>query len=145
MSMAIAYQMKKRARQDRDEDMGPCKMCEGGSCPKHMMAKGGEVRHDEDDEHDIVSRIMKKRSYSEGGRIANEDHGEDDGKLAGFLPNEFDELTLDDDLEDHDSEKNSGDELGDHQEDDDRRDIVSRIMKSRKLRDKMPGTMRMGN
>jgi hypothetical protein len=44
----------------------------------------------------------------------------------------------DDDLEQHYTGENSGDELGNAQEDEDRRDIVSRIMKSRRLKDRLP-------
>lgn len=100
----------------------------------NLYAEGGDV-DEEHDEHDMVSRIMKQRSnhYSEGGRVANEDHIE-----ADFEPNEFDDLAKDDHLEFHDTGANSGDELGDEQEDEDRHDIVSRIMKSRKLKDRNP-------
>ena len=133
-----------------------CHMCAGGSCPKHMT-DGGEVRgrkwsdmgreiepsHEypeerEVEDDDMVTRIMKKRRYSEGGRVANEDHGPRDSRLAGFEQNEFDDLALRDDLEDSDTGRNSGDEIGDRREDKDNRDIVSRIMESRKLKNRMP-------
>ncbi len=180
-SLAIAYSMKKKAKKmaeggyvHEEEASGyeemPCRMCEGGSCPKHMMAEGGEVEDWKDDEHtgediagrlkrgprtrfeeyeerepeeesheddDLVGRILKKR-MSKGGMVANEDHGPMDDRLAGFDQNEFDDLSLRDDLEFHDTGANSGDEIGDKQEDEDRRDIVSRIMKSRSMKDRMP-------
>lgn len=103
----------------------------------NLYAEGGDV-DEEHDEHDMVSRIMKQRSnhYSEGGRVANEDHIE-----ADFEPNEFDDLAKDDHLEFHDTGANSGDELGDEQEDEDRHDIVSRIMKSRRKMDRLPHPM----
>lgn len=81
----------------------------------------------------MVDRIMKKRGYSKGGRVAN-----DTGNTADFKPNEFDDLALRDDLEGGYDGANSGDELGNAQEDEDRRDIVSRIMRSRAKRDRMP-------
>lgn len=81
---------------------------------------------------DIVDHIMKKH-YSHGGVVANEDHD-----MADFHPNQFDDLVLDDHLEEHYTGKNSGDELGNEQEDHDRRDIVHSIMKSRKKKDRLP-------
>jgi hypothetical protein len=86
----------------------------------------------EDADDDLVMRIMRKR-YSEGGQVANQDK-----EITGDMPNEFDVLHLDDGLEFHDTGANSGDELGDAQEDEDRRDIVSRIMKSRAKKDRLP-------
>ncbi len=83
-----------------------------------------------------VNKIAK--SFSEGGRVANSDHGVDDSRLAGFSPNEFDDLSLRDDLEFSYTGANSGDEISDEQEDKDRRDIVSRIMRSRSKKDRMP-------
>jgi len=94
---------------------------------RENLACGGEVGED-----DMISKIMAKH-YSEGGRLANKTE-----ITADFEPNEFDELDLDDDLEQHDTGANSGDELGDHQEDEDRHDIVSKIMRSRAKRDKLP-------
>lgn len=83
----------------------------------------------------IVKRIMmgRMKGFSQGGKVANSDMPE-----ADFMPNEFDDLHLRDDLEQHDTGANSGDEMGDEQEDHDRKDIVSRIMKSRKKKDRMP-------
>jgi hypothetical protein len=108
-----------------------------------MMAEGGQITDNwqsDDHEMDMVGRIMKQRQmhYSEGGKVANQEHGEMDDGLAGFKQNEFDDLVLDDDLDFEYTGANSGDELGDTREDDDRRDIVSRVMKSRRLKDRLP-------
>ncbi len=133
MSMAVKYQMKKK--------------CYGGK-----MAEGGQVTHagyqSECDEHcvqpcdvhempkesnpmsedeDMVERVMKKRMMSQGGKVANEDEIE-----AGFMPNEFDDLALRDDLEFSYTGKNSGDELGDTDPDKEKNDLVARAMMKRK-------------
>lgn len=95
-----------------------------------------ELRHmpivPEYSEGGVVDRVMKKR-YSEGGRVANTDE-----LTADFDPMEFDYLHLRDDLEFSETGDNSGDFLGDEQEDEDRRDIVSRVMRSRAKQDRMP-------
>lgn len=84
------------------------------------------------EDNDMISRIMKQR-YSKGGRVAN-----DTPPVADFEDNQFDDLVKRDDLEQHYTGENSGDEIGNAQEDEDRRDIVARIMKSRRLKDRMP-------
>ena len=94
---------------------------------KEIEAKQGSPASEE-----MVGRIMKKH-MSKGGQVAN-----DDLPTADFDPNEFDDLHLDDSLEFHETGANSGDELGDAQEDEDRRDIVKKIMRSRSKKDKMP-------
>lgn len=120
---------------------------QGGGQGFHSESYMGRVNdpHDEyqpvEPGEDMVGRIMKQRqmSYSEGGKVANSDHGVDDSKLADFSPNEFDDLTLRDDLSsDYGDDDNSGDALGNSQEDKDRSDIVARIMSSRKKKDRMP-------
>ena len=102
------------------------------------------IHHDEDD---LVARIMHMPSkdfshearLSMGGRVANADHGMNDEDLAGFSPNEFDDLVLRDDLEStYGEDDNSGDALSDAQEDHDRQDIVARIMASQRKKSKMP-------
>lgn len=117
---------------------------------RKYLAEGGDVKfnheeeesgyeempgHSEDDMGDLVERIMKMRMkhYSKGGRVANEDE-----PMADFEEAEFDLLPEEDDLEFHYTGKNSGDEDGDEAEDHDRKDIVERIMKSRKKKDRMP-------
>lgn len=91
----------------------------------------------QDDHEDMVGHIMKKRQmhFSKGGRVAN-DVGT--GEEADAMPNQFDDLVKDDGLEEHYTGKNSGDEVGDAAEDEDRRDIVAMIMKSRKKKDRLP-------
>lgn len=100
--------------------------------PEHMDPHAVE---NQDDHEDMIGRIMKQRArhFSKGGRVSN-----DTPVTADFEDNQFDDLVKDDDLEEHYTGANSGDEIGDHQEDEDRRDIVSRIMKSRRLKDRLP-------
>lgn len=93
------------------------------SDPMRKMADGG----------DIISRAMKKCKYSKGGMVANETP-----ITAGFKPNEFDDLALRDDIESSYTGENSGDDLGSMEEDDRRRDIVSRVMRSRMKKDRLP-------
>lgn len=119
---------------------------------KKPMAKGGSVHEDEMmtgyeampkehemmnheaemEDNDMIDRIMAQR-YSEGGKVANDVEPEADEE-----PAQYDELAKDDDIEFHYTGANSGDELGDEEEDEDRHDIVSRIMKQRKMKGKMP-------
>ena len=91
--------------------------------------------HDED----MVGRIMKQKqmSYSKGGQIANSDMY---NQTKYDEPNEFDDLVLrNDDMEDADyTGANSGDELDNPGEDARRSDIISRIMKSRRKKDRLP-------
>jgi hypothetical protein len=84
------------------------------------------------DEQDMVDRIMMNRKqnnageakFSKGGMVANQDK-----EITGDMPNEFDDLHLRDDLESSYGEgDNSGDDLGNDQEDEDRADLVDRIM-----------------
>lgn len=101
-----------------------CPMCHGG-----MMAEGGMAS-----DTDMIGRMVSKRKkMSEGGMVAN-----DTPPKADFEDNDFDDLVLDDDLEDHYTGANSGDEIGNKQEDEDQRDIVSRVMRSRAKKDRMP-------
>lgn len=104
--------------------------------PMHNYAHSVE-NQEEGPEADMIGHIMKKRQmhYSKGGRVAN-DVGT--GQEAGKLPNQYDDLVLRDDLEQHYTGANSGDEIGDAQEDEDRRDIVSMVMKSRRKKDRLP-------
>jgi hypothetical protein len=100
----------------------------------------------DDKPEDVVERIMRNRAkmyahggmYSEGGKVANDDHSYDTKRMAGSRPDQFDDLVLDDDLSSEYTGANSGDELGDAREDHDRKDIVSKIMKSRAKRDRLP-------
>jgi hypothetical protein len=85
-----------------------------------------------EDDDDIVSRAMK-HYYSKGGKVAN-----DTPPMVDKEENDFDDLALRDDLDEHYTGANSGDEIGDHKLDEDDRDVVSRVMKSRRLKDRMP-------
>lgn len=118
-SLAIAYAMKRKAK----------KMAEGGFVSDNYQ--------DDEDEMDMVGQIMKQKEQhlSEGGMVANSDKPE-----ADFEPNEFDDLHLRDDLEFSETEKNSGDDLSDSQENHDREDMISEIMKQRSLKDRLPRT-----
>lgn len=87
---------------------------------------------DGEDDEDIIARILSKH-YSEGGQVANDTSPEADSK-----PNEFDDLVLRDDLEDHYTGENSGDELGNEELDSEDEDIISRIMRSRMKKDRNP-------
>lgn len=106
----------------------PCENC-------GHMAEHAVENQEMGEEEDMIGRIMKKRvgHYSHGGKVANEDM-----PIADFEEAEYDDLVKDDNLHEHYTAENSGDELGDEQEDEDRHDIVSKIMKSRKKKDRMP-------
>ncbi len=100
------------------------------------LAEGGMV--DDDDKPDRSGHVSG--SYAEGGdmidRIMRKRSGE---PVADFEPADFDvldEIDVPDDA--NYTGANSGDELGDGREDDDRRDIVARIMRSRAKKDRMP-------
>lgn len=97
------------------------------SMPKpNLYAEGGDVDGHANDE--LVMRIMKKR-YAHGGEVE---------PIADFESNDFDEM--DKEPAEHFSETgaNSGDELGNMAEEDDEKDVVSRIMKSRSKKDRVP-------
>ncbi len=151
--MAIKYAMKKKAKKmcadggmmmepeadempkedgykNFDKEKGK-EISEGFMGKNESYAHGGDVAKDDDD---LVMTIMKKR-YSKGGQVSNDvGEGQDVDKMA----NQFDDLVLDDDLSADYTGENSGDEIGNEQEDDDRKDVVSQIMKSRKKKDRLP-------
>ncbi len=84
------------------------------------MAEGGMVGDDDD----LVGRIMSKRK------------GE---PMADFESNDFDYMDQIPPIDEADyTGKNSGDEKGDKEVDDEEKDVVSRVMKSRKKGDRMP-------
>jgi hypothetical protein len=123
-----------RAMVEDDRDLNQHGEIEEG--PQGMdYAMGGEAEVSDAQMLDMVGRIMaqRQRMYSKGGRVANDTPPEADSERA-----DYDELPAEDELEFHDTGANSGDELDDAREDHDRRDIVSRIMKSRGKRDRMP-------
>ncbi len=103
---------------------------------RKYLAEGGQVSTDHDSEGlDMIDHIMQQRAMSKGGQVAN-DTG--DGESADEMENQFDYLVTNDDLNADYTGANSGDELGDAQEDDDRADVVSMIMRSRKKKDRLP-------
>lgn len=108
-----------------EDCMSPCDVHKAAGVEMNkekLMAKGG-----------IVDRILSKRS----GMEAN--GGEDDlDTMADGRPNEFDYLALRDDLSFSYTGANSGDELGNEREDQDRKDMVARIMRSRAKKDRLP-------
>ena len=87
---------------------------------------------------DAIDRIMgRRKKMSKGGMVAN--GGDDDlESLADSRPDNFDDLSLRDDLEFSYDAANSGDELGNEQEDSDRRDTIDRIMRQRKMKQSNP-------
>lgn len=109
---------------------------------KPQYADGGQIMDNYQPtahEMDMVGHIMKKiqHHYSQGGKVSN--GGEDElSHMADSKPNNFDDLSLRDDLESSYTGANSGDELDNEQEDHDRADIVSRIMRSRAKKDRLP-------
>lgn len=99
-----------------------------------------ESGYSDEDKTKIRQGIKKQHikdpgSYSEGGRVAN-DTGE--GFDADEMPNQFDDLVLRDNLESSYDGSNAGDYLDNDRENEDRHDIVARIMASRKKKDKLP-------
>lgn len=133
-SLAIAYAMKRKAK----------KMAEGGFVEEET-ASGMEpmpMEHEvhnmmaEEEDNDMLDKIMAQR-YSKGGMVAN--GGMDDlDQMADGKPNNFDDLSMRDELEGGYTGANSGDMLGNAQEDMDREDIISKIMKSRAKKDRLP-------
>lgn len=167
-NLAIAYNMKRQARkkmadggsvapEQQKDTVGsiigypgypkPKGYFNGGAVapeyevePNHMamlendkdLNQHGEEDHGPMGGRDIVDRIIQK--MSQGGKVANATPIE-----AGFSPAEFDDLVLRDDLNSsYGDDDNAGDALGNAQEDEDRSDIVARILKSRAKKDRMP-------
>lgn len=100
----------------------------------HHSRHGGHLSHLAHG-GDVVDRIMKKHHYSKGGMIANQGSAMK-SHLAGGKLNEFDDLALRDTLES--TQKDYGDHLGDTREEHDRADIVHRIMRSLRKKDRLP-------
>lgn len=119
--------------QHGEEEIGPEGMDEDSKAPHERMVE--HAVENQADHEDMVGHIMRQRQkhYSKGGRVAN-----DTPISADFADNDFDDLVLRDDLDEHYTGANSGDEIGNDQEDKDRRDIVSMIMKSRAKKGMMP-------
>jgi hypothetical protein len=145
MSFATAYGTKKRCKKNyafgggAEADDAEALLTPGadpmGGDPlgiqdkaKGMMgfAKGGEIEHKA---LDMVGKIMD-RHYSKGGMVANETP-----PIADSMPNEFDELVLTGGLEDS---SGPGNEIGNEELEDEDQDVVSKILSSRKKKDRMP-------
>lgn len=131
-NLAIAYSMQRRK-----------KMAAGGQLdsgylpePKAEDAENRAAEREDLFGDELVDRVMAKR-YSEGGRVANGGMA-DLEKLADSRPNEFDDLALRDDLESTNSGATSGDFLGNAQQDEDRADIVARVMRQRSMKQRNP-------
>jgi hypothetical protein len=113
------------------------------------MAMGGRVDSPDDaratadsaSEHDclmegcdMVDRIIHNRQkMSEGGMVANQDT-----PIIDDMPAEYDDLHLEDGLEFSETGASSGDEKGNAALDERDDDMIARIMRSRKLKDRMP-------
>lgn len=118
---AMKHAMKKRMAKG---SMG-CADCAAGSC----MAHGGEVKDAGSGfSDDMVERIMKHR-YAKGGEVE---------PLVDSESNDFDVMDKSPAEEFSYTGENSGDELGNAALDDDDEDVVSKIMKSRSKKDRMP-------
>jgi hypothetical protein len=125
----------KRIVEDVKVEENPIKGHSDRDVYPHEYAEGGRVE-----------RIMHARScgcddphcsyFSEGGRVAN--HMESSDAVDESMEGGFDDLARRDDLEFSYTGANSGDELGNDQEDEDRKDIVARIMRSRAKKDRNP-------
>lgn len=160
-ALAIAYSLKRKAKkmmaggdcyaeggQITDNYQSSCTADCNDPCMVHPQAEYMESEYDkshpmksdhtamkEDEEmspdhEDMVSRVMR---MSKGGKVANSDM-----PTADFMPNEFDDLHMRDDLESSYTGDDSGDELSDAREDHDRADIISKVMKSRRKKDRLP-------
>jgi hypothetical protein len=139
------------AKKEHDRVLGEMKSIPKPTSGMSGFAKGGFVEEEEEagyealpEEHeheneaamhedaDMIARIMHKRKeYSKGGMVAN-DVGVAD---ADHDSAEFDDLVLRDDLEDNSS---AGNEHGNAAEDHDQEDIISRILRSQRKKDRMP-------
>lgn len=152
-NLAMAYALKRRAKKmargGMSDDPTPITGVNEDAMKKEMYAEGGmaeeEMEYDptenpmpkdnmaaEDEDEDMISRIMRKR-YSKGGMVAN-----DTPPVADFEENDFDDLALRDELESSYTGANSGDTLGNGREAEDEEDMIRRIMRSRAKGGVMP-------
>lgn len=109
---------------------------EASSPPMEMNQMGDDEGAGDSNGNDpFVMKIMmgREKGFSEGGKVSN-----DTPPKADSMPADYDDLALRDNLQEHETGENSGDELGDAQEAEDRADIVDKIMKSRAKKDKLP-------
>lgn len=132
--LKIAYAMKQKAK----------KMARGGMVDSARREAQYNADEDEahlvvpmnrqeslkrsDEYHSIVDRIMSKRKgMADGGAV-----GEDPDTRADEMSSEYDYLSVGDlDDSSDNSGASDGDFLGNEQEDQDRKDIVSMIMRKR--------------
>lgn len=143
--------------QHGEEEEGPDGPFVDAEDPKHSVSHDVE---NQDEVEDMVGRVMKQRQqmfakggeahmcsggncshYSHGGAVKMSEGGEianSDLPIVDDMPAEFDDLHLRDDLESSYTGKDSGDELGNSQLEEDEGDLISRIMKSRAKKDRMP-------
>lgn len=98
-------------------------------------AKGGMIEEEEESGYpdELIERIMQQHAMSKGGKVANDVEPIADSESA-----QYDLLPKEDDLEFSYTGENSGDEDGNAAVEDDEDELISRIMKSRALKDKMP-------
>lgn len=119
--------MKTRAKEEHERVLGEMR-----SMPKpNLYAEGGKVDGDE-----MLDGIMRKRCYAEGGKV-EEDH-ETAEPIADFEANDFDLMHQEDVPDVHDTGANSGDEIGDKALEDEEHDELDEIMRSRKMKGRMP-------
>ncbi len=129
MSMAIKYAMNKKMAKG---GMAECLPCKDGSCDVHTAPDKAASVSGGYDKGGMVDRIMLK--MSKGGQVANDTMD----NRADTKEAQFDDLVLRDDLESDYTGANSGDELGNAAMDENDRDLISRIMRSRAKKDRLP-------
>lgn len=122
-NLAIAYAMKKKAKKmAMDDSHDPSMPSADESAAAHLHG-------------DMVDRIMNKRKMmAEGGVVADEP-----GEQADEMSDDFDYLSTSD-LDDGTTNSGAadGDEHGNTTEDDERKDIVSKIMRQRSMKQRNP-------
>jgi len=110
------------------------------------FAEGGQITDNEQSdahEMDMVGRIMKQRQqmFSKGGQVANNTDRDEKYPMPhrdDMGSGHYDDLVNRDELSFSYTGANSGDELSSPGEDERRRDIVSRVMASRRKKDRLP-------
>lgn len=106
---AVSAGDNETAKQDHETALLRLKSMSGPTSGKSGFAGGG-----------MVDCPSCGHNFSHGGEVAN-----DSAPIADSMPAEFDDLVLDDGLEEHYTGENSGDEDG-------ASDVVKRAMKARK-------------
>lgn len=121
---------------------------EGRQGNEGRYAEGGQITDnyadtEDGDGRDMVGRIMSQRQqeYSKGGQVANNTDRDDKYPMPhrdDMGSGHYDDLVNRDELEFNYTGANSGDELSSPGEDERRKDIVSRVMASRRKKDRLP-------